>query len=103
MQFLLFHSIRRVLAAVLLAALGLLCGRAATAAEAPDELVRRISREVIDIARTDEAILRGNPQRILTLVRQHVLPHIDFERMTSLAVGRYWREATPVRVKIVVA
>jgi phospholipid transport system substrate-binding protein len=65
------------------------------AAEAPDQLIRRISEDVINIAREDEAVLRGNQQRILALVRQHVLPHVDFERMTSLAAGRYWPKATP--------
>ena len=24
-----------------------------------------------------------------------MLPHFDFERMTRLAVGKYWRSATP--------
>lgn len=95
MQFTMFCSARTLLVALLLATLGLGYGGRASAAEAPDDLVRRISGEVINIAKTDEAILRGNQQRVLALVRQHVLPHIDFERMTSLAVGRYWREATP--------
>ncbi|WP_318840970.1 MlaC/ttg2D family ABC transporter substrate-binding protein [Noviherbaspirillum aerium] len=95
MQFTMFCSARKLLVALLLATLGLGYGGRASAAEAPDALVRRISGEVINIAKTDEAILRGNQQRVLALVRQHVLPHIDFERMTSLAVGRYWREATP--------
>lgn len=95
MQFAMFSSMRRMLGALLLAALGLGYGSAAAAEESPDGLVRRISGEVIEIARTDEAVLRGNQQRILELVRQHVLPHIDFERMTSPAAGRYWRAATP--------
>lgn len=95
MRLRLFHSVHRALAVFLLATFGLLCSRGVAAAEAPDELVRRISSQVVDIARTDEAVLRGNQERILTLVRQHLLPHIDFERMTSLAVGRYWRNATP--------
>lgn len=95
MRLRLFYSVQRALAVFLLAAFGLLCWRGAAAAEAPDELVRRISSQVVDIARTDEAVLRGNQERILALVRQHLLPHIDFERMTSLAVGRYWRNATP--------
>jgi phospholipid transport system substrate-binding protein len=28
-----------------------------------------------------------------------VLPHFDFRAMTQLAVGRYWREATPAQQK----
>ncbi len=28
-----------------------------------------------------------------------ILPYVDFQRMTSLAAGRYWREATPEQQK----
>jgi phospholipid transport system substrate-binding protein len=87
---------------MLMIALAFLFGLAGSAfaqrsPEAPDDLIRRVSREVMEIARSDEAIQSGNQQRILMLVRQRVLPHIDFERMTALAAGRYWRQATPVQ------
>lgn len=93
-----------LLAAILSLALAFLPGLASPvlaqpSMEAPDDLIRRVSQEVIEIARNDEAIQRGNQQRILMLVRERVLPHVDFERMTALAVGRYWRQATPLQQK----
>jgi len=66
----------------------------ASADEAPDALVKRISQEVLDSARTDKEIQKGNQQRVLELVEAKIIPYIDFQRMTSLAAGRYWREAT---------
>jgi len=67
----------------------------AAAEEAPDALVKRISHEVLDTAKTDKDIQGGNQKRVLELVEAKILPHIDFQRMTALAAGRYWRQATP--------
>ena len=67
---------------------------AGPASEAPDVLVKRISLDVIDTAKADKEIQAGNQKRVMDLVESKILPHIDFERMTSLAAGRFWREAT---------
>ncbi|MBR7800811.1 MlaC/ttg2D family ABC transporter substrate-binding protein [Undibacterium fentianense] len=72
---------------------------AAQAQEAPDQLVKRLSTEIIDAAKTDKDIQAGNRQRINDLVETKVLPHINFERMTSLAVSKNWRTATPEQQK----
>ncbi|HEY0845396.1 MAG TPA: ABC transporter substrate-binding protein [Noviherbaspirillum sp.] len=71
----------------------------ATAQEAPDALVKRISQEVLETAKNDKEIQGGNYKRVLDLVEAKVLPHIDFQRMTALAAGRFWREATPEQQK----
>lgn len=72
---------------------------AASAEEAPDALIKRISSEVMDTAKTDKEIQGGNQQRVLDLVEAKVLPHVDFQRMTALAAGRFWRQATPEQQK----
>ena len=72
---------------------------AIAAEEAPDALVKRLSQEIIDLAKTDKDIQAGNQKRILDLVETKVLPFIDFGRMTSLAAGRFWRDATPEQQK----
>ena len=78
-----------VICALLLAA-----GVAASAAEqAPDELVKSVAQEVIEIIKQDKDIQAGNHKRILDLVDTKVLPHFDFVRMTRLAVGRNWSKA----------
>lgn len=69
------------------------------AQEAPDALVKRISLEVVDAAKADKEIQGGNQKRVLDLVEAKILPHVDFQRMTSLAAGRFWREATPEQQK----
>ena len=62
---------------------------------APDELIRKTVDEVIGIIKLDKDIQAGDQKKINALVEAKVLPHFDFTRMTQLAVGRYWRTATP--------
>ena len=69
----------------------------ANATEAPDALVKRISKEVMDAAKANKEIKKGNQKQIYTLVETKIFPHVDFQRMTSLAAGRYWRQATPAQ------
>ncbi|KQZ26287.1 phospholipid-binding protein MlaC [Duganella sp. Root1480D1] len=71
----------------------------APANEAPDVLVKRISSEVLETAKADKDIQAGNQKKVMDLVETKILPYVDFQRMTSLAAGRYWREATPEQQK----
>ena len=64
------------------------------ASEAPDVLVKRISNDVIEIAKADKDIQAGNQKKVLDLVSSKILPYVDFQRMTALAAGRFWRDAT---------
>ena len=71
----------------------------AQAAAAPDALVRQISTEVIDTVKADKDIQAGNLNKIIALVDAKVMPHVNFQRMTAIAVGRAWRTATPDQQK----
>lgn len=72
---------------------------AVPANEAPDALVKRISQEVIDIAKTDKAIQAGDQKKVMDVVENKILPYVDFQRMTALAAGRFWRDASPEQQK----
>ena len=72
-----------------------LAAPAAMADAAPDALVRQISVEVIEAAKTDKAIQAGDVGRVLGLVETKVMPHVNFEVVTRSAVGVPWRTATP--------
>jgi phospholipid transport system substrate-binding protein len=76
------------------AALGL-AGPALAEVEAPDALVKRISTEALDAVKADPAIQAGDVGRIMALVDSKIMPSVNFTRMTSSAVGRFWRQATP--------
>jgi phospholipid transport system substrate-binding protein len=63
--------------------------------DAPDALVKTVTNDVLAIVREDKDIQSGSTKRAIELVEQKVLPHFNFTRMTQLAVGRDWRQATP--------
>ena len=60
----------------------------------PDVLARETTHEVLAILKQDKGIQAGNLDRVYQLVEAKILPNFDFNRMTQLAVGRYWRSAT---------
>ena len=68
---------------------------AATTQSAPDQLVNKVSNDVLEAIRADKSLQGGDISKINQLVDQKVLPYVDFEKMTRLAVGRGWRQATP--------
>jgi len=61
---------------------------------APDVLAKKVTEEVLTIVRADKDIQAGNHKKILDLVEAKVLPHFNFTRMTRLAVGAPWRQAS---------
>ena len=67
----------------------------AFAQEAPDALVKRVSDELLQVVRADKALASGDQRKVVEVAEAKVLPHFDFERMTRLAVGRNWAQATP--------
>ena len=71
----------------------------ASAQEAPEALVKRISQEVIDGAKGDKSIQAGNQAKVRALVEAKILPYVDFEHMTELAAGQEWAKATPEQQK----
>jgi phospholipid transport system substrate-binding protein len=67
---------------------------------APDALARSVTDEVLAIVRADKDLQAGNPQKVAQLVETKVLPHFNFTRMTQLAVGKNWRQASPDQQKL---
>jgi len=63
--------------------------------KAPDALIKEVSTDVLDAVKADKTIKSGDIKKVIALVDQKVLPYVNFQRMTSSAVGRYWKQATP--------
>ena len=87
--------IRKFLALFAFLGTFLLAGPLHAQGTAPDAFVRQLSDEVLESIKTDKAVQGGDVSRIRALVDAKVLPHVDFQRMTSATVGRAWRTATP--------
>jgi phospholipid transport system substrate-binding protein len=69
-------------------------GSANAALSAPDVLVKTMSEDVLASIRKDPSLQSGDISRLNALVDDKVLPYVNFEKMTRLAVGRGWRDAS---------
>src|SRR3569832_2372853 len=56
----------------------------------PDVLARSTTQEVLAILKQDKEIQSGNLNKVYQLVEAKILPNFDFNRMTQLAVGKFW-------------
>ena len=74
-------------------------GVQAQSGKAPDALIKEVSTDVLETLKGDKSYKQGDVQKIIGLVDTKVMPHVDFQRMTASAVGRYWRQATPEQQK----
>ncbi|MEO8132659.1 MAG: ABC transporter substrate-binding protein [Betaproteobacteria bacterium] len=78
---------------------GLLLAFAVHAQEAPDALIKRVASDVLATLKSDKDIQAGNKKKLYELIEGKIATNFDFLRMTSLAMGRNWRKATPEQQK----
>jgi len=77
---------------------GLLVALAAQAQElGPEELVRKMTTEVLDAIHADKQLAAGDRQKALKLAEEKVLPYINFTEAARIAVGTAWSQATPAQ------
>jgi phospholipid transport system substrate-binding protein len=82
-----------------------LCAVLAAAAPAraqevpPDQLVKTVTLEVVDLIAKDKEIQSGNRAKLIQLIDARVLPHFNFSAMTALALGQSWNKSTPEQKK----
>jgi phospholipid transport system substrate-binding protein len=69
----------------------------------PEELVKKVTAEVMDAIKSDKQLAAGDKQKALRLAEEKILPHVDFEEATRLAVGRAWAQAAPEQKKKLVS
>ena len=86
----------RLIASICIAIVVLLAPALSRAADlGPDEIVRQVTADVLESVQKDKQLQSGDRRRALALAEEKILPLIDFEQATQLAVGRAWRQATP--------
>ena len=81
-------------------ALAALAAQAEPAFTPPDELVKTVMLEIVDIIAKDKDIQGGDRAKTIALIEERALPHFNFLGMTSLAVGPAWQKATPEQKKL---
>lgn len=63
----------------------------------PEELVRKVTADVLDTVKADKDLQSGDRKKALALAEQKILPLVDFREATLLAVGKTWHAATPAQ------
>jgi phospholipid transport system substrate-binding protein len=69
-------------------------GTANAALSAPDVLIKKLSDDVLESIRRDPSLQSGDVNKLNALIDEKILPYVDFGKMTRLAVGRGWRDAS---------
>jgi len=64
---------------------------------APDELVRKVTADVLDSIKADKHLQAGDRRKALALAEQKILPHVDFREAAQLAMGKSWYTANPAQ------
>ena len=57
--------------------------------------MRSLASEVLEAVKADPEMQGRNLPKVMALVDDKVMPVVDMARLTSLAMGRHWRAATP--------
>lgn len=75
---------------LLVLVVALMSGSVLAANEAPEQIVRTVSRDVLEIIKKNDK----DTGKVRDLVDARVAPLADYNRMTKLAVGRHWLSAS---------
>lgn len=65
----------------------------------PDGLIKFVVGDVMTSVKGDKEIQAGNIAKVITLVDQKIVPYLDMQKTTQLAMGRNWSKATPEQQK----
>ena len=87
--------LRRTLLTLVGSLMLLVSAPALQAAESPEAFVERVSNEILTAIAVDPKVQKGDKKAVERLVDEKMMPNVDFLRMTRMAVGPKWRQATP--------
>jgi phospholipid transport system substrate-binding protein len=70
-------------------------GAAPLQAAEPQDLVEGAINRVFDTLRADEARAKSDPDFVLKVIEDEILPLVDIDGMARLILARHWRDANP--------
>ena len=63
--------------------------------QGPGQVVEATSEQMLQVLRANRKMLDKDPDKIIDLVQEIVVPQFDFVRISAWVLGKHWREATP--------
>lgn len=69
------------------------------ALEAPIDVVRNTTSDVVTRVKNEKDALRADPGKMYSLVSEMIFPHFDFQIMSQFVLGEQWKVADEVKRK----
>lgn len=69
-------------------------GRVSAETVKPDQVIREISGQLMSVLAAERERLQEQPGYVYFLADQILVPHVDFARVSGLALGKHWRRAS---------
>ncbi|MFB1490129.1 MULTISPECIES: phospholipid-binding protein MlaC [unclassified Thiocapsa] len=66
----------------------------------PQRIIQQVSDGLMRVLREDRNLLKTDPGYVHRLVDELFLPHVDVPRVSAMALGPYWRDATPEQRRV---
>lgn len=63
----------------------------------PQMVIQAISDQLAGVLKRDREKLQTDPAYVYRLANEVLVPHVDFARVSSLVLGKYWRRANPAQ------
>ncbi len=71
----------------------------AGALPAPETAIQNVSESLKTLLQNNQERIKTDKAYVYQLANEVIAPHIDFNRLSSLALGKHWRRATPEQKK----
>ncbi len=85
---------------LLIALLALLISAPIFAKSDPQRLVKKTSEKMLSVLSERRAEVEKSSDLLIQITDEIISPYFDFARISRLALGKYWRKATPEQQKI---
>jgi phospholipid transport system substrate-binding protein len=59
----------------------------------PQQVIEGISKQLADVMQNNRDRLLNDPAYVYQLADEVLVPHVDFSRISSLVLGKFWRRA----------
>jgi phospholipid transport system substrate-binding protein len=60
----------------------------------PQQVVAMTADHVLTEVRRDQQALQGDPHRLLRILDERLMPHVDFAHIARWSLGKHWRKAS---------
>ena len=85
---------KQIMNALIVSALLISSAVSAAEIEAPLDMLKRTSDEVIEVLKEKRTAIDADPNLVYQIVDEYIVPHLDDVTLAKLALGKNWRKAS---------